>query len=80
MYFSPNYALTTATTDTKTIVLGVRGGGGSDRLVPGSMIKGTRLGLEVMRAVPSDGTLGIRGSWVIGLLGKATEGIVSRAQ
>lgn len=69
MYFSPNYTLTTATTDTKTKVLGVRGGGGSDRLVPGGVIKGIRLSLEVMRAVPSDGPLGIRGSWVIGLLG-----------
>lgn len=45
MYFSPNYALTTATTDTKTNVLGVRGGGGSDRLVPGGLIKGDPLGL-----------------------------------
>lgn len=69
MYFSPNYTLTTVTTDTKTKVLGVRGGGGSDRLVPGGVIKGIRLSLEVMRAVPSDGPLGIRGSWVIGLLG-----------
>lgn len=43
--FNFNYALTTATTDTKTNVLGVRSGGGSDRLVPGGLIKGGLLGL-----------------------------------
>lgn len=43
--FNPNYALTTVTTDTKTNALGVRSGGGSDRLVPGGLIKGDPLGL-----------------------------------
>lgn len=40
--FSPNYGLTT---NAKTNVLGFGGGGGSDRLVPGSLIKGDLLGL-----------------------------------
>lgn len=66
--FNPNYALTTVTTDTKTNVLGVRGRGGSDRLVPGGLIKGDPLGPEAMSTAPSEGALGIRGSGVIGLL------------
>lgn len=52
VYFSPNYALATATTDTKTNGLGVRGGGGSDRLVPGGLIKGHPLGLRGDESCP----------------------------
>lgn len=43
--FDSNYVLTTVTTDTKTNVPGVGGAGGSDRLVPGGLIKGDPLGL-----------------------------------
>lgn len=42
--FQSNYALTTVIADTKTNVLGVRGGGGSDRLVPGGLVGGDLTG------------------------------------
>ena len=45
-HFNPNYALTTVTTDSKTNVPGDRDGRGSDRLVPGGLIKGDPLGLR----------------------------------
>lgn len=44
--FQPQLCSDHSHTDTKTNILGVRGGGGSDRLVPGGLlIKGDPIGL-----------------------------------